>query len=124
MLEYPEVRSVLSRASLLESMPGAEGLRVWREAGWLQLTDEGALETGFFDRVVVFDRAETAVGALLVDWKTDRVDSESAPAHARRYQEQLEAYRSAVARIEGLGIESVQACILFPRSGIRVSLGS
>ena len=122
MLEHPEIRSVLSRAALLESSPTAESLRVWREAGWLQLTTEGALEVGVFDRVVVFERAGVAVGALLVDWKTDRVDAESAQIHAQRYRGQLEAYRNAVARIEGLALESVQACILFARVGIRVTL--
>ena len=63
-------------------------------------------------------------GALLVDWKTDRVDSESAQVHAQRYLDQLNAYRGAVAAIEGLAFESVQACILFPRAGIRVTLES
>ena len=124
MLERPEVRSVLSREALRESVvPTAEALRVWREAGWLELTEEGVLEAGVFDRVVVFERGGTAVGALLVDWKTDRVDSTSAEAHAHRYRAQLEAYRSAVARIEGLSLDSIHACIVFPRAGIRVGLG-
>ena len=74
------------------------------------------------DRVVVFERAGVAVGALLVDWKTDRVDAASAQIHAQRYRGQLEAYRNAVARIEGLALESVQACVLFSRVGIRVTL--
>ena len=122
MLGHPEIRSVLSRVALLESSPTAESLRVWREAGWLQLTTEGALEVGVFDRVVVFERAGVAVGALLVDWKTDRVDAASAQIHAQRYRRQLEAYRNAVARIEGLALESVQACVFFSRVGIRVTL--
>ena len=122
MLKNPEIRSVLSRAALLESTSAAESLRVWREAGWLQLTGEGVLEAGVFDRVVVFERAGVAVGALLVDWKTDQVDAQSAEVHAHRYQGQLDTYRNAVARIEGLAIESVEACILFPRTGIRVTL--
>ncbi|MEE2681834.1 MAG: UvrD-helicase domain-containing protein [Planctomycetota bacterium] len=91
MLEHPEVRSVLSREDLLRTAPSAEALRVWRESGWLQLTDEGLLATGIFDRVVVFERAGVPVGGIVVDWKTDRVDSASAERHALRYQAQLDA---------------------------------
>ena len=65
--------------------------------------------TGTFDRVVVGrDGKGRAVGAEVVDFKTDRLDGEKEKMErAEYYRPQLEAYAEAVSKLTGLDREKV-----------------
>ena len=59
-------------------------------------------------------------GVTVVDYKTDRVTAEEAPARAERYRGQLRAYARALTRILGL---PVRRCVLwFLRPGAEVEV--
>jgi ATP-dependent exoDNAse (exonuclease V) beta subunit len=65
--------------------------------------------TGTFDRVIVGrDGKGEAVGAEVVDFKTDRLDGKKERMErAEYYRPQLEAYAEAVSKLTGFGKEKV-----------------
>ena len=120
MLEQPAVRSVLSREALLSAAEPGTQLRVHRELPWIRLLESGRMQGGSVDRVVVFERDGRPVRALVVDWKTHDLEGSEADAVAGAHHAQLSAYRETVSGLEGLPGTSVEACVVFPVSGIRV----
>ena len=91
---------------------GATELEVWREKSFAVVWErEGVTQvlTGTFDRVVVArDGKGKAVGAEVVDFKTDRLEGEKERRErAEYYRPQLEAYAEAVSKLTGLGREKV-----------------
>jgi ATP-dependent helicase/nuclease subunit A len=97
-------------------------LEVWREKSFAVVWErEGKREvlTGTFDRVVVGrDGKGKAVGAEVVDFKTDRLDGEKEKTErAEYYRPQLEAYAEAVSKLTGLGREKVTARIAWVWGG-------
>jgi len=91
---------------------GVTKLEVWREKSFAVVWKrEGEREvlTGTFDRVVVGrDGKGKAVGAEVVDFKTDRLDGDKdKKERAEYYRPQLEAYAEAVSKLTGLGREKV-----------------
>jgi ATP-dependent exoDNAse (exonuclease V) beta subunit len=87
-------------------------LEVWREKSFAVVWErEGEREvlTGTFDRVVVGrDGKGKAVGAEVVDFKTDRLDGDKEKKErAEYYRPQLEAYAEAVSKLTGLSREKV-----------------
>ena len=123
MLEQPAVRSVLSREALLSGTEHGTQLRVHRELPWIRLQESGRMQSGSVDRVVVFERDGRPVRALVVDWKTHDLEGSEADAVAGAHHAQLSAYRETVAGLEGLPESSVEACVVFPVSGIRIPVG-
>jgi ATP-dependent exoDNAse (exonuclease V) beta subunit len=91
---------------------GVVKLEVWREKSfavvWEREGEQGVL-TGTFDRVIVGrDGKGRAVGAEVVDFKTDRLDGEKEKTErAEYYRPQLEAYAEAVSKLTGLDREKV-----------------
>lgn len=59
-------------------------------------------------------------GAVIVDYKTDRIAPEEAPERAKRYAAQLETYAWAVSRITGLDVKA--KIVYFLRPGVDVEL--
>lgn len=131
-LARPAVRAALTRATYEPS--AAEGpacavraagiaqprWRVWREKP-LAVLDAGSLLTGSIDRLVVLYDAERAVGADILDYKTDAVSADDPSAIAERaehYRPQLEAYRRAVACLYRLPPDRISARILFVGCGL------
>lgn len=106
----PEVREELSRPQ--------GNVELWREKGF-EIVLEDRWVTGVFDRVtIVRDEGGMPLRAALVDFKTDTVASESEIEQvARRYDSQIQLYRSALSRMLGLDPSRISARLLFTRIG-------
>lgn len=115
-LKREDIRTALCRPA------GVVISEVWREAPF-SLVREGKtgpeLISGRFDRVVVTrDASGNAVEALIVDYKSNRVEEESALAKtAEGYAAQMRDYTDAVARLLQLDANRVKAILLFTRIG-------
>ena len=138
MLERPAVEDQLRRASftapagaaLPESVrrlksAGPLTVELWRERPFA-IRDGDALLEGILDRAVVLrDAAGHAVGAVVLDFKTDDVaDAPAALVRAEHYRPQLAAYARAVARLVGLGRGQIEARLLFVGPGVVVPVES
>ena len=83
--------------------------------------DEDVVLSGTFDRLVVLYDGDRAVGADVLDYKTDDVpgdDPQAIDARVEQYRPQLEAYRRAAIRLLGLSPARVSARLLFVGPGI------
>jgi ATP-dependent helicase/nuclease subunit A len=89
----------------------AGSVEVWRERRFRIARGE-TLESGSFDRVVVWREGERIVRAEVLDFKTSKPTADLA-ARREHYRPQLEAYRTAVAEITGLPREKVVASLFF-----------
>ena len=72
------------------------------------------------DRLVEIYQADQLIAADIVDFKTDRIDSQAPDAlktKVEHYRPQIEAYRKAVAQMAGLDESAVSARLLFVGSG-------
>jgi len=58
--------------------------------------------------------------AVIVDYKTNRVEAAAAPAEAEKYRPQAQVYARAMAAALGLPVKEV--VFLFVRPGVEVSL--
>lgn len=106
------VRALLSRN-------GADVL--WRERDFLAQVD-GRLVKGSFDRVHLWRENDALSRALLIDFKTDRVDDTTIDAVAAGYTDQLALYRDALSEITGLRKRSIEAKLCFLGDGRVVSI--
>ncbi len=108
LLAAPEVKQALARPSGPVSL--------WREMAF-ELVDGSDWISGVFDRVVVRrNPAGQAVHAVVMDFKSNRIESESdMPAAAALYDHQLRLYRRALSRILRLADDDVEIQILFTR---------
>ena len=91
-------------------------LEVWRERSFAVVWErEGKRQVlnGTFDRVVVGrDGKGKAVGAEVVDFKTDRFEGEKEMTdRAEYYRPQLESYAEAVSKLTGLSRDMVTSRI-------------
>ena len=59
-------------------------------------------------------------GAVIVDYKTDRIAPEAAPERAKRYAAQLETYAWAVSRITGLAVKAKIVYFLQPGEALEL----
>lgn len=59
-------------------------------------------------------------GAVIVDYKTDRIAPEAAPERAKRYAAQLETYAWAVSRITGLAVKAKIVYFLQPGEAVEL----
>lgn len=59
-------------------------------------------------------------GAVIVDYKTDRITPEAAPERAKRYAAQLETYAWAVSRITGLAVKAKIVYFLQPGEAVEL----
>ena len=124
MIERPAVRSLLSRSPDLMSSDMESEVEAQREASWLRRTNEGHLQEGIFDRILLTRRKGRPAEALVIDWKTERVRAGDESLHAERYRSQLEAYREAACQLTGLLPDQVGFVVVFVRDGILVPLES
>jgi ATP-dependent exoDNAse (exonuclease V) beta subunit len=97
-------------------------LEVWREKCFAVVWEKDGKRkvlTGTFDRVVVGrDEKGKAVGAEVVDFKTDRLDGENERTErAEYYRPQLEAYAEAVSKLTGLSRDMVTTRIAWVWGG-------
>lgn len=110
-------------ADVWRRRPGAE---VWRERAFEVVLD-GAWITGVFDRVIV-ERAPDgrATRALVIDFKTDKVEERGIARAAERHAPQLTLYRRVAAVLTGLKMDAVDGVVVFTHVGraVRVSAGA
>ncbi|MEO6709712.1 MAG: PD-(D/E)XK nuclease family protein, partial [Planctomycetota bacterium] len=132
-LAQPQVQHELSRAqSALRLGCGVDDLRLLREQRFAFVRESrsagegrpGARElvSGAIDRAIV---SRTTRRAAIVDFKTDQVasfDEAALQGRARSYRPQLELYRNALARLEGLEEASIAMRVCFVQSGRSIEL--
>jgi len=111
-----EVRAALARP--------AGDVILWREKRFEVILDENHWVSGAFDRVTIRrDREGRPAGAVILDYKSNRVETEAEVARtARRYEGQLSLYRRALARILDIQTETIELSLLFTRPGRVVTL--
>ncbi len=118
MLWWPAVRAVMSRSG--HRAAAGDVLEVRREFPFTQREGD-SLVNGIIDRLVLHRRAGKVVAADVVDFKTDSVDStreETIVARVELHRGQMEAYRRAVARMEGISPDRVRSRLLFVTAGV------
>ncbi len=132
-LTRPAVRAVLTRSTFQTPCTGRPESavhagphvarpqwKVWRERPFA-LREEDLLLAGKIDRLVVLYDGDIPVGTDVIDFKTDVIPADDAPALAARvevYRPQLEAYRRAAVRLSGLPEDRVVARLVFTEPGI------
>lgn len=84
---------------------------LWRERRFA-VELGGNLIEGAFDRVTTFREQGVAVGAELIDFKTNRIDPQQADELLETYRGQIETYRKALAKILQLDFRAVRAALL------------
>ncbi|MEE9212635.1 MAG: 3'-5' exonuclease, partial [Phycisphaeraceae bacterium] len=112
ILDLPAVKQVLS----LRQHEAGEERELWRERQFV-VRHDGKLLHGRFDRVVIHRRDGQVCAADLIDFKTDAVTDDTMASLVEKYQPQMNAYRTALSVMLGLGTEQVAAQLLFVTSG-------
>jgi ATP-dependent helicase/nuclease subunit A len=109
-LSAPEVQRSLSRP------PGV--CELWRERSFDMILDDEWI-SGTFDRVVLrWDAQGRLVGATILDYKSDRVQTEDELGlAAQRYAPQMALYRRALSRLAGLPPAAIEARLVFTHAG-------
>jgi len=106
-IQRPEVAELLSAH-------GADTL--WRERPFVaRVGDE--LVRGTFDRVHLHRRGQAVSRAVLIDFKTDRVDDSTTDSVAAGYADQLGLYRAALASLLGIDATQITANLCFVGDG-------
>jgi ATP-dependent helicase/nuclease subunit A len=132
-LRFPAVERAMRKATYRQPADRTDNCRIHAGADvkkpeWkthrersFALRDEGVLLRGTFDRLVVLYDGDRAVGADVLDYKTDELSADDPGAIAARveqYRPQLDAYRCAAARLLGLAPDRVSARMLFVGPGV------
>jgi ATP-dependent helicase/nuclease subunit A len=93
---------------------GVTGLDRWRERRFSVVLDR-ELMNGSFDRVVLgLDAHGTPVRAAILDFKTDRIETEEERETRRQfYQPQLDAYAVALSRLTRLQPDAIQTRLIW-----------
>ncbi|MFP4014992.1 MAG: UvrD-helicase domain-containing protein [Chitinispirillaceae bacterium] len=122
---YPE-ETVGEAVALFESCCGDEGIAALLSLGKnhavfnekrLSAVIDGRMINGIVDRFVIeLDENGSPVSAFIMDYKTNRVSTDSEIEEAsRQYVPQLDVYRRMVAMLTGLEVETVRCGLLFVR---------
>ena len=113
-----EALACLRAATLTEifSRPSSGRAEVWRERAFEVVLDD-AWVTGVFDRVIVRrDDQGRPVRVVVVDYKTDRIDSAlGAGGILERYAAQMELYRRAAAMLAGVPLGCVSCNLVLTK---------
>jgi ATP-dependent exoDNAse (exonuclease V) beta subunit len=121
-LAAPDVRATLARARY----PDDAVVSVEPELPFLWRDDrEHVMVEGFIDRFVLLQRDGEVVGAEILDWKTDVIDSADAdalPAKIEHYAPQIRRYREAVADLYGLAPDRITGTLVFLEVGAVVDV--
>jgi ATP-dependent helicase/nuclease subunit A len=114
-IAVPDIRRVLARP--------AGNVTLWREKKF-EVVIGNRWVSGAFDRVVVLrDQKGKALGATVLDFKSDEVPDDAAvKALTTQYRSQMESYRSALSRMLGLGVAKVDSRLVFVQPGKVVDL--
>jgi ATP-dependent helicase/nuclease subunit A len=106
----PDIRRVLARP------PG--NVSLWREKRF-EIVIGKRWVSGAFDRVVVLrDQKGKALGATVLDFKSDEVTDDTALTElTRQYRPQMEAYREALSKMLSLQKTKVALALVFVQPG-------
>lgn len=118
MLWWPAVRRVMGRSGYQVEV--GDVLEVRREFPFTQREGD-SLINGIIDRLVLHRRGGKVVAADVIDFKTDAVDVTNEATIAARvefHRGQMEAYRRAVSRMEGVAPDRVRSRLLFVTAGV------
>ena len=125
-LAQPEIQAELSRAEAAKRLAAQAGdLRLLREGRFAYLRDAEAgreLVQGAFDRALISDANRRAE---IVDFKTEGLASEDERglrARAEKYRAQMELYRSALSRREGIDESKIDLRVCFVAAGRTIRL--
>lgn len=119
-LADPALRPWVS-AEALRADWGVQELELWRERDFVTRVD-GRIERGRYDRVVLGRREGQVVRALILDWKTDRLDGVDAQTAATVHARQLDHYAAALARRTGLSRDAITTAVVFLDGPVAVPL--
>jgi ATP-dependent exoDNAse (exonuclease V) beta subunit len=114
-LNNPEIQAVLRRSAY----EAGANPQVWNERAFVVRREETILR-GTIDRLVILFDGETLVGADIIDFKSDSLDpADPAAVEAKKthYRPQLEAYRTAVAKLYGLPGDRITTRLVFVEPG-------
>ncbi len=110
LLSDPTVQQALAPPA---QVPADQTLDLWREKPFAVRLDDDLVQ-GYFDRVVVRRRGGRAVGASILDFKTDSVSDDTVlEEKLGYYQPQIRAYRRCLATMLGLPPQQIEAALLF-----------
>ena len=133
-LDQPALRAALCRETYRRGTPldqatpvhaGPEIARprwkVWRERPFA-IREGNVILKGQFDRLVVLYDGDRAIGADVIDFKTDEIPVEAIAARVENYRPQLDAYRRAAGNLTGLAPKRISARLLFVALGVVMDL--
>lgn len=111
-LADPSFQTALSRPRFRKN----ETIECWRERHY-ELLRKGNWISGIFDRVhVSYGSDGMPLRATILDFKTDRMETESDAADAaEHYRPQLESYREAITQLLGLPTARITTLLLFTK---------
>jgi len=104
-----EVEGCLQSAEVAALFEQHAGVKVWRERAF-ELVIDGEFCSGVFDRVHLGDNS-----AVIIDFKTDRVDDDTIDDAVKRHQPQLELYRRVLARLTEIPETAITCQLVFTR---------
>lgn len=119
MVEQPAIRKALSRSGA----PAGE-IVLHREMPFARVID-GAIQSGYIDRLTAIRSGMAYSDATILDFKTDRlpdVSPAALAAQAEKHREQLLSYRAAAAEALGLPRDSIGMQIAFVQAGAVIDL--
>jgi ATP-dependent exoDNAse (exonuclease V) beta subunit len=113
-LDCPAIRALLTRPS-----SGTWHVETERAFSLVLPDDHGRehLWSGAIDRLVIQHDADRAVGAEIIDYKTDDLPPSELPTRIAFYRPQLEAYRRIAAAILGIPLAGIRGRLVFLSSG-------
>ncbi|MCC6426334.1 MAG: UvrD-helicase domain-containing protein [Phycisphaerales bacterium] len=128
MLDLPQITALLSKNRYLHNADPETTIDLYRELA-IQGMQSGRIQRGRIDRLVLIRSGVRAIGAEIIDWKTDGLsgidaDDQSTPlsdadlaAKAEAYRPQVDSYRRAVALMFGLDPAVIKASLVMVGSG-------
>ena len=118
MLEAQKETNAAAAAEVKRCLQGTEvaallepdaGVKVWRERAF-ELVIDGEFCSGVFDRVHLGENS-----AVIIDFKTDRVDEDTIDDAVKRHQPQLDLYRRVLSRLTGIPEQAITCQLVFTR---------
>ena len=106
------IRQAMSSPAALQVLQRNGADVLWRERRFMVRIDD-RLVTGSYDRVHLWYSNGKPIRAVLIDYKTDRVDDGTVADVVERYSEQIQLYRKALSMALQLDAEAIQAKLYF-----------
>lgn len=90
---------------------------LWREKPFELILDH-KLVRGVFDRVVIQSERASVRSAVIIDFKSDRIDASEVAERSTLHKGQMDLYRKALAKILGIPESAITCQLLFVVPGI------